>query len=1527
MVNTSSESIDNQYKTLSNILSLINKNPGIEQALKGICNLLPEAYPSKKDVSVKIQFENDTFYNEDFIETQWLTRKNFRIPGGKNGSIEVYYSREYIGRSFDNKVVNEDVFISQVLAVITGAISKYQLDRLIYDNSERLKELKSIHRTAETLKKGASLDESLQEICNYLPEAWQYPNFTAVRIKYGNKTFRTKRFKETPWMLTQIFEAPDNNNGSIEIAYLKAFPNAWEGPFLKEERDLLDNLAALISGTASANALKELLKKNTERLKEIKGINQTSLILDQGSSFEESLQLVCSILPQAWQYPEDTVVRIEFDDKIYQSDNFQETIWTQKQEFKTPGRKKGVIEIFYLKEFPTADEGPFLKEERDLLINLSHLIEGSATKNVFNKLLNENRERLKELRAINQTSRIIEQGRPVEETLLKICQSLPKSWQYPRHTAARITYEEKVYTTKKFRETQWIQTENFVTIDNKKGTIEIFYLKEFPARYEGPFLKEERNLLINISRLVCGYLNNYKGREYYRKNIIKEEQSKKNEEYKRSLVKNKQPLQLFFNKQTIDKYIYLDMMKFKVKEILFVSTLYDAFILENEDRFFEQFMGEIYQYSLFSLPRITCATSHDQTLELIDTASFDLVILMIGIDRDGPVAMSREIKKKKSDLPVYFLVNRKSNINYLEELIPSIPSIDKLFLWSGDSQIFFAIVKSLEDKVNVDNDTRIGLVRIILLVEDSVQYYSKYLQMIYSIVFGQIQQILPEVEKNEIDKIVKMRSRPKVLLARNYEDAVYIFNKYKDYLLCVISDVEFEKEGRLDKSAGIKFINYVKSHILNLPVVLQSSEDKNAALADKYDVCFINKNSETLLNDLKQFLTYYLGFGDFIFRNKEGKEIAVAKSMAEFEKLLETISDESFYLHASENQFSLWFMSRGEIPLAKALNPLRMSDFENISKAKQYFIRTIRNYREEKRRGKVLNYDKTLMPDEKNIFTFSGGSLGGKGRGLAFINTFVNNMNFSPVSEKINIRSPITIIIGTDEFEAFIENNNLYETIIRSNISYQKLRNRFTSGQLSESLIEKLRGFISSIKNPIAVRSSSLSEDSFTQPFAGVFDTYIVPNQYADQQDVLRNLETAIKLVYASIYSDSARTYFRAIGHKIEEEKMAVVLQELIGSRHDNYYYPHISGIAQSYNFYPVSHMKPEEGFAVAAVGLGVYVVNGRKAYRFSPKYPNVEIFTTKDLINSTQVEFYAVDLDKKDIDFEKDGELASLSLLDISEAEQHGTLKHCASVYDPLNDRINSGLRTHGPRIVNFAHILKYDYCPLAETIDMMLHSIQEALGSPVEIEYAVDLNKTENNLPSFYLLQIKPLTHYQLTYNVDLEKLDKKDMILFTHSSLGNGEINTIRDVIFIDTLKFNKHKTMEMVSEIESLNKLMMKENRQYVLIGPGRWGSRDPFLGVPVSWSQISNAKIIVEISLANYPLDSSLGSHFFHNITSMNIGYFAVQDSSKNDFIRWKILDKQKVLNHTTFFKHVRFSKPLAIKMNGKQRLAVIEHSI
>jgi hypothetical protein len=831
------------------------------------------------------------------------------------------------------------------------------------------------------------------------------------------------------------------------------------------------------------------------------------------------------------------------------------------------------------------------------------------------------------------------------------------------------------------------------------------------------------------------------------------------------------------------------------------------------------------------------------------------------------------------------------------------------------------MINYLEDKINVENDTSIGMVRVILLVEDSPKYYSLYLPNLYNIVLEQTKHIIEDVTTDELYKILRLKARPKILLASTYEEAMYIFGKYKDYILCLISDVKFKKDGKLNDTAGFSLVKQTRKEIKELPIVLQSSNDENSNKAYELKTSFINKNSETLLLDFKSFITHYLGFGNFIYRDKEGRQIAVAKSLKEFEDLLRTIPEESLLYHARKDHFSLWLMARGEIQVAKILNPAKVTDFKDPDSLREYLISVIQDFRNEQNIGKVIPFEESAITDEHNILTLTEGALGGKGRGLAFINTLIYNYDFSQHIPNINIRTPKTSIIGTDEFEYFLDRNKLRERAVFEE-NYNQIKEWFLEGKLTDTLIRKLKLIIKAITKPLAIRSSGLFEDSLNQPFAGIFETYLIPNIHPDPKVRLEQLMNAVKLVYASVYSKIAKGYIEAINYKIEQEKMAVVIQEVVGNQYEDVYYPHISGVAQSYNYYPFAHMKPEEGFAVAALGLGRYVVEGERAYRFAPQYPNLEINSPADQCKGSQVYFYAVDLKKKEVNL-LEGEEAGLRKLEVDDAERHGTLKHCASVFSFDNNRIIPGLNATGPRVVNFADILKYNYIPLAKTIEVVLDVVKEALGSPVEIEFAVDLNKDEDNKASFYVLQIKPLIGNATDYNVDMEKIHKEDILLYSEKEMGNGMMDDIEVVVFVDPDRFDKSKTLEMADEMDKINAEMIRENRNYILIGPGRWGTRDRWIGVPVTWPQISHAKVIVETSLEDFPLDASSGSHFFHNVTSMNVGYFCVQPEFSKSFIRYDILKAQKNLRKTQYFTIVKFEKPLIVKMDGKKRISVV----
>jgi hypothetical protein len=1266
---------------------------------------------------------------------------------------------------------------------------------------------------------------------------------------------------------------------------------------------------------------RKLLAEKQERIKELTAINRTIALIRSNRSLEETLSEICTILQDAWQYPDYTVVRIIYDNHFYHSVNFEETSWAQTQDFETIDGKKGRIEVYYLQEFPAVEEGPFLKEERDLIINISGILVGYLNSLKGLEKAYETRERLKEMACINRTTGILKEGKPIEDSLQQIVMILPQAWQYPEFTVARIRFAGMEFITPNFRETGWTQRQPFLTIDNQEGSIEIFYLKDFPRSDEGPFLKEERELLHNLSELITGYLNSLKGKAILKKTLSdqsimdKYRPSPEQTKFSRHLLHN------YLTHSNINRDIYHDLMPFKVKEILLVASLYDAYNIEKEGKFAEYVLGEFQQLNLTSIPRITGVSTTEEAMEQLRKKHFDLVILMIGVDKSTPVEISYLVKREFPYIPVFLLLNNDKDLAMFEDNPDLTRCIDNLFVWNGESKMFFAMVKYLEDKINVSNDTEVGLVRIILLVEDSPKFFSRYLPLLYHVVMEQTRQIITDVSSDELYKVLKLRVRPKILLATSYEQAMQIVDRYSDHMLCLITDMKFNKQGIPLENAGVEIIQQIRRELPRLPIILQSSERENEKIAYELKVTYIDKNSDSLLQDLKSFITHYLGFGSFFFRDNEGNQIGVAQSLKDFEKQLRTIPGDSLLYHARHDHFSLWLMARGEIQAARILHPKKVDEFKSVEHIRQYLLSVIQQFRDEQNKGKVVPFEESAITDETNVVSLSAGSLGGKGRGLAFINTLIYNFDFTGSVPNINIKTPVTSVIGTDEFEYFMIRNHLYEKILYLE-DYEAIKKIFLKGHLTETLIKRLKIYLKLISKPLAVRSSGLFEDSLMQPFAGIFETYLLPNNHPDPNERLNQLMDAIKLVFASVFSPVARGYIRSINYKLEEEKMAVVLQEVVGNRFEDAYYPHISGVAQSYNYYPFSYMKPEEGFAVLALGLGKYVVEGEKAHRFSPKYPNVEINTPKAQFQNSQLEFFAVDLKKKNVNL-LEGDTAGLIRLDIDDAERQGTLTHCASVYNVENNTIMPGLRKPGPRIVNFADILKYNYIPLAQTLDVTLDVVKEALGSPVEIEFAVDLNKDKDYKASFYLLQIKPLLGSSQDYTVDMDEISRESILLYTEKGMGNGMVSNISDVIYVDRERFDKSRTVEMAEEIDRLNSLMGKEGKQYVLIGPGRWGTRDHWIGIPVNWPQISNAKIIVETSLEGFPLDASSGSHFFHNVTSMNVGYFSIQDENPKTFIRWDVLDQQPVVSKTNFFNHVRFTRPLTIKMDGKQRISVI----
>ncbi len=1136
----------------------------------------------------------------------------------------------------------------------------------------------------------------------------------------------------------------------------------------------------------------------------------------------------------------------------------------------------------------------------------------------YSRDIHYQQERLKELACINRATQILKERKPVDETLMHLVLELPNALQYPEFTVARIRFHGRTFETPGFTETGWKLSEDFESLSGK-GSLEVCYTCPFLEEDEGPFLKEERELLINLAGLISGYINSLAAEDIQLRSAKPEPDGSVLPAHDSKSIRRL--LQKFLDRHNAERDVFHDLMPFMVREILLVASLYDAYSIEGEGRFSDYMLGEYYQMSLTTIPRITGVSGEDEAFIRLEARHYDMIIIMVGVDKSNPMNLCRNIKQKYPYIPTYLLLNNPGDIPWAHGQKQQGVPFDNLFVWTGESRVFFAMAKLLEDKVNVGNDTRKGLTGVILIIEDAPDYYSTYVPMLYQLVLEQTRILIEDVSSDELYKVLKLRARPKILLATTWEEAMAVYERYKDSLLGVISDMRFPRKGVLYEMAGYDILRLIREEQPNLPAILQSSDPGNARYAEQLRANFINKKSESLLQDIKSFITYYLGFGHFVYRDTKGRQIAVAKSMKEFEAFLKTVPEDSLVYHAMKNHFSLWLMARGEVKIAKIINPVKISDFSSLREMREFLINIIRKRRREMNKGKVVNFDESVMIDESNVVSFSGGSLGGKGRGLAFISTLIYSFELGRLLNGINIRTPVTAIIGTDEFDQFMETNRLWEVVSREK-DYTALQKQFLAGTLSDELENKLRIFIRLNTKPLAVRSSSLFEDSLSQPFSGIFGTYLLPNNHPDAEVRLMQLIGAIKLVFSSIYSDNSRIYFEAVNYKVEQEKMAVVIQAVVGHRYGDIFYPHISGTAQSFNFYPVANMTPHDGFAVAAVGLGQYVLDGERAFRFSPAYPALDIVSIRDITRYSQTEFYAVNMGRSEVDLLK-GENAGLVKLDIARAERDGTLTHAASVYSIDNDTLIPGLSMPGPRVINFANILKYDHTPLAHTLKTVLEVVREAFGAPVEIEYAVDLEKDEEGKATFYLLQIKPLVGSGAGYSIDPESVYTDDMLLISRKSMGNGLVEGITDIIYVEPDRFDNLKTIEMAAEIDAINRKMLSQGRKYVLIGPGRWGTKDRFLGIPVEWPQISNAKIIVEVSLPSFHVDASQGSHFFHNVTSMSIGYLAVNEATAEGVIMWDKLRNRKEIGKGHWFRHVRMPKPLVIRMDGRLGMAVI----
>ena len=965
---------------------------------------------------------------------------------------------------------------------------------------------------------------------------------------------------------------------------------------------------------------------------------------------------------------------------------------------------------------------------------------------------------------------------------------------------------------------------------------------------------------------------------------------------------------------------FANLMNKRIYNVLLIATKYDAFMLEDDGRVDEQVFNEYTALSLHYPPRFTQVTTEEEALRELKDRNFELIICMPNMDNRDIFAEAGEIKVHYPNIPIVVLTPFSKEVSK-RIANEDLSAIDYVFSWLGNAELLLAIIKLIEDKMNAPDDTaRVG-VQIILLVEDSIRFYSSALPHLYKFVLEQSQMFAKEA-LNDHQQTLRMRGRPKIKLARTYEEAVRIFEQYKDNMLGIISDMSFMHNGVKDPYAGYKFGQYVRKTGLIIPFVLESSEASNNVYAKELDASFIDKNSKSYPQDLRREITRRFGFGDFVIINPHtNEEIMRIKDLKDLQKKVFQIPDDSLVYHLSRNHFSRFFYSRAMFPPAEVLKHVDVSDYKDMDEARKLIFDVIVQYRRMKNAGVVAIYRKDRFDEYSNFARIGDGSLGGKGRGLAFIGAMVKRY---PALERDNfaVTIPKTVVICTDIFDEFMETNELYPLAL-SDADDETILRYFLRASLPARLIEDLMAFYDVVKSPVAVRSSSLLEDSHYQPFAGIYSTYMVPKQ-ADKYEMLRTVSDAIKAVYASVFYRDSKAYMTATSNLIDQEKMAVVLQEVVGSRYDKHFYPTMSGVARSLNFYPIGNEKAEDGIANIALGLGKYIVDGGVTLRFSPRHPHsiLQMSTVDFALRETQTRFYALDLENMAKTFSVD-DAFNLVKLSVKDADAEGSLRYIVSTYDPYDQIIRDGYYPGGRKILSFVNILQHDVFPLADTLDQLLRIGQKEMGRPVEIEFAVNISPEDHTKATFYLLQIRPIVDNKEVMEEDLSLVKDKETILSSKSVLGHGIVSDVRDVIYVKTGAFNSANNQAIAREIERMNRTFTGTDQGFVLVGPGRWGSSDPWLGIPVKWPHISNARVIVECGLENYRVDPSQGTHFFQNLTSFGVGYFTINPFKGDGWFDEAFLNAQPAVEETDYIRHVRFDAPITIKMDGKRSLGVV----
>jgi CheY-like chemotaxis protein len=942
--------------------------------------------------------------------------------------------------------------------------------------------------------------------------------------------------------------------------------------------------------------------------------------------------------------------------------------------------------------------------------------------------------------------------------------------------------------------------------------------------------------------------------------------------------------------------------------------LYDSFILAEDGELDEVILKEFLDLNVRHTPGITHVANVEEALALgADRARFNLIIAAASVGDVTATALAWRMRQAGIDTPVVALAYDMREVAQFTAAGHS--PIERVFLWQGDVRLVPAIVKLVEDRRNVARDAGVLGVQAIIVIEDNVRYYSSFLPTMYAEVVQHAHNLVPE-GVNLSHKLMRLQARPKILLCTSFEEAWEYYLEYEANVLGVISDVEFPRNGRMVRDAGLEFARRVRERQPDVPVMLQSTRQENQWQAREVGASFLLKGSSTLLQQLRRFMVEQLGFGDFVFRTPDGKEVARARDLRELEERLATVPGESLAYHGERNHFSNWFKARTEFALADRLRPRKVTDFATVDDLRAELIRAIQEHRRDTNRAAVVDFDQAALDPDATFSRVGGGSLGGKARGLAFVDVLLSQSGIAARFPQLRIDVPQAVVLSTDLFDEFLERNQLRDFALES-ADEAEIEHRFVSADLPPAAERDLASLVSRTAYPLAVRSSSLLEDSQYQPFAGIYATCMLPNDH-DRADVrLRQLLTAIKRVYASTFSRAAKRYLAESPYRLEEEKMAVVLQRIVGGRHGGRFYPDISGVARSHNFYPVPPMKPEDGLAAVALGLGETVVTGSACCRFCPRYPRhtLAFSSVQEALTNAQREFFALELGRDS------STPFAPARFELSTAEEDGTLAAAGSTFSPENDVVYDGISRPGVRLVTFAPILKHGLFPLAEIVDALLRMAVEGTSVPVELEFAVHM--PPRGTPEFGVLQLRPLARVRDVPESALPRVDRERVICASASALGHGTIEGVCDVIVVDANRFDRSKTREIARAVAQINAELAARRRPYVLIGVGRWGSADPLLGIPVTWDQIAGARAIVEAGFLDFTVAPSQGSHFFQNLAAGNIGYFTVNPEAGDGFVDWEWLAGQPAAAETEFVRHLRFENPVEIAINGRTRAGVI----